>query len=139
MSKPRLVFDTNTLVSAVLIKQSVPRQAFDLALEQGVILMSLPVLEELNAVLSRPKFNRYITETERIRFLVALLREAEMIAGHAQITACRDASDNKFLELGVDGRADYIVSGDADLLVLHPFRGIAILTPRAFLESFPHK
>ena len=51
-------------------------------------------------------------------------------------TDCRDAKDNKFLELAVSGKADCIVSGDADLLVLNPFRGIPILTPREFLTRY---
>lgn len=52
----------------------------------------------------------------------------------APITACRDPKDDKFLELAVSGRATHIISGDTDLLTLNPFRGIAILPPRAFLE-----
>jgi predicted nucleic acid-binding protein len=51
------------------------------------------------------------------------------------ITDCRDAKDNKFLELAVSGKADCVVSGDSDLLVLNPFRGISILTPREFLSG----
>jgi uncharacterized protein len=51
------------------------------------------------------------------------------------IRACRDAKDDKFLELAVSGRAAYIISGDDDLLVLHPFRGIAIMTAAEFLQA----
>jgi predicted nucleic acid-binding protein len=51
------------------------------------------------------------------------------------IEACRDSDDDKFLELAVEGEADLIISGDSDLLVLHPFEGIAILSPAGFLES----
>ena len=71
-----------------------------------------------------------------MRFLVALLKEAEMVEIAETITDCRDAKDNKFLELAVSGKADCIVSGDADLLVLNPFRGIPILTPREFLTRY---
>lgn len=70
-----------------------------------------------------------------MRFLVALLKETELIEITTSVTACRDVKDNKFLELAVSGKADYIVSGDEDLLVLNPFRGIPILTPRNFLNS----
>ena len=48
---------------------------------------------------------------------------------------CRDSKDNKILELAVSGAADFVVSGDGDLLVLHPFRGISILRPREFLQA----
>jgi predicted nucleic acid-binding protein len=51
------------------------------------------------------------------------------------VHACRDARDDKFLELAVNGRAAYIISGDADLLVLHPFRDIAIMTAAEFLQT----
>jgi len=51
------------------------------------------------------------------------------------IVACRDAKDDKFLEAAVAGTADAIVSGEADLLTLHPFRGISILSPTAFLAA----
>ena len=49
------------------------------------------------------------------------------------ITACRDPKDDKFLTLAVAANADYIVTGDDDLLVLHPFRGIQIIKPAEFL------
>jgi len=132
----RSAFDTNVIVSAVLLADSVPRRALDKALDEGKILISVPTLLELSEVLSRKKLNAYLLEEERMRFLVALLKEAEMVEITETITDCRDAKDNKFLELAVSGKADCIVSGDADLLVLNPFRGIPILTPREFLTRY---
>ncbi|GEM_PF-1527967 len=88
---------------------------------------------ELDDVLRCPKFDVYLSEERRLTFLAALLREAEMVDVVNVVTACRDPKDNKFLELAVSGRATHIVSGDTDLLVLHPFRGIAEVNPRAFL------
>jgi putative PIN family toxin of toxin-antitoxin system len=131
----RFVFDTNVIVSAALLAGSVPRQAFAKALDRGTILISAPVLLELSQVLAREKLNKYLLESERMRFLVALLKETELVEITTSVTACRDDKDNKFLELAVSGNADYIVSGDQDLLVLNPFRGIPILTPRKFLDS----
>jgi len=58
-----------------------------------------------------------------------------MIEPKAQITACRDVKDNKFLELAIDGGAHLIVSGDNDLLTLHPFQSLRILNPRTFLDQ----
>ena len=132
---PRFVFDTNVIVSAALLAGSVPRQAFDMALDEGTILISVPTLLELAEVLGRKRLNKYLLEHERIRFLAALLKEAELVEVTETITDCRDAKDNKFLELAVSGKADCIVSGDSDLLVLNPFRGISILTPREFLSG----
>jgi uncharacterized protein len=51
------------------------------------------------------------------------------------VTDCRDSKDNKFLELAVSGGAQSIISGDADLLVLDPFRGISIVTPQVFVSQ----
>jgi len=134
-SNPRCVFDTNVFISALLFDQSTPAQAFFAALHSGEILVSADVIMELNDVLGREKFNRYLTEAERERFLRSLLREARLIEIREKVQACRDPKDDKFLELAVNGGADYIVSGDENLLVLDPFRGIPILTPDNFLDA----
>ena len=70
-----------------------------------------------------------------MRFLAALVREAELIEITQEITTCRDSKDDKFLELAVCGNADCVVTGDQDLLVLNPFRGIPVLTPKEFLDQ----
>jgi putative PIN family toxin of toxin-antitoxin system len=130
----RFVLDTNVIVSAVFAG-SVPRQTFDKALDSGKILLSVPTLLELAEVLSRKKLNKYLLEEERMRFLVALLKEAELVHITEKVTECRDDKDNKFLELAVCAKARCIVSGDNDLLALNPFRGIPILRPEEFLRS----
>lgn len=130
----RVVLDTNVVVSALLLSDSVPRQAFDKALDRGEVIISTPVLLELAELLTRDKLNKYLTEQGRMRFLVALLKESELVGITEQISDCRDPNDNKFLELAVCGNADVLVTGDDDLLVLNPFRGIAVLTPRDFLS-----
>ena len=132
----RAVFDTNVIVSAALLAGSVPRRAFDKALDGGSILISVPVLLELAEVLGRPKLNKYLLEEERMRFLISLLKAAELVEVTERVAVCRDAKDDKFLELAVSSRADCIVSGDADLLTLNPFRGIPIITPADFLRHF---
>jgi len=124
----RFVFDTNVIVSALLLQRSIVRQAFDKAIEQGKLLVSQVVVEELNEVLRRKGFDKYVTEDERIEFITALVREAILVEITDTVTECRDPKDNRFLELAVSGQATCIVSGDDDLLVLHPFRGIPVLT-----------
>ena len=135
MNDLRVVLDTNVVVSAMLLPGSVPRRALDKGLDQGSILISIPVLLEIAEVLTREKFDRYLTESERLRFLVALLKETELIEIREQIDVCRDPKDNKFLELAICGKADFIITGDDDLLDLDPFRGLRIITPRDFLEA----
>ena len=133
----RIVLDTNTLVSAALIKKSISRDAFDKALQIGQLLASEKTLNELADVLARKKFDKYISLKERQKFYVSYLEIVDMKDIMEVITDCRDSKDNKFLEIAVSGKAHIIVSGDADLLVLHPYRNIEILTPRQFLEWQP--
>jgi putative PIN family toxin of toxin-antitoxin system len=130
----RFVFDTNVLVSALLLTDSIPRRAFDRALTIGKVLLSFATLAELNGVLGREQFRKYVSLEDVRRFLAALVREAEWIEVKSSISACRDPKDNMFLELAVDGRASHLITGDADLLCLNPFRSVAVLTPQAFLE-----
>jgi uncharacterized protein len=129
----RFVFDNNVVVSAALIRESTSRRAFDCALDRGKLLMSLPVFAELHEVLHRERFRKYIQTDEARRLLATLLKQAEWVEAGVKIAACRDANDDKFLELAVSGWASHIITGDRDLLELNPFRGIPILTPDAFL------
>ncbi len=131
----RFVFDTSAIVSAVLLKHSVVRQAFDQAIAQGKLLVSQATVDEANEVLRRKGFDKYVLEEERIEFVTALVRDAILVEITEQIRACRDPKDDKFLELAVCGNAACIVSGDDDLISLHPFRGIPIVTPRQFLDD----
>jgi putative PIN family toxin of toxin-antitoxin system len=134
-SNPRCVFDTNVLVSAPLFDESGPAQAFFAVLRTGEVLVSADVILELDDVLGREKFRSYVSEAERERFLRSLLREARLVEIREKIQACRDPKDDKLLKLAVNGGADCIVSGDDDLITLDPFRGIEVLSPRAFLDT----
>ena len=136
MSSPRFVFDTNTIVSALILPESIPRRAFDGALERGKILLSMPTLLELSGVLTRQKFDKYLLDKKGKEFLAALVRQAAFVEITEEITDCRDPKDNKFLELAACGAADYLITGDSDLLELNSFRGIRILQPRDLLDTF---
>jgi putative PIN family toxin of toxin-antitoxin system len=134
--KARYVFDTNVTISAALFEQSPPGRALHAALSRGELLVSRASLAELAEVLGRKKFDRYLTREEREEFLVKLVREAVVVDITEEVRACRDAKDDKFLELAVCGGACCVVTGDVDLLALHPFRGIAILSAAQFLDAF---
>jgi putative PIN family toxin of toxin-antitoxin system len=134
-SSTRYVFDTNTLISAVLFAHSTSGQALRRALKQGEVLISSATLEELAEVLQREKFDQYITAAEREEFLEAFVERATFIEPTEEIRICRDAKDDKFLELAVSGGAAYLISGDKDLRALQPFRGIAIVTASEFLAA----
>jgi putative PIN family toxin of toxin-antitoxin system len=107
----------------------------DLAFAGGHVLASTETIDELDEVLRRPKFNRYLKEAERLLFLAAFIRDIKIVEVTERLTECRDPKDDKFLELAVSGNATCIVSGDDDLLVLNPFRGVAILTPQEFMST----
>ena len=131
----RAVLDTNVAVSAALLPRSTPRRAFDQVLEHGTFLVSVSTIAELNEVLRRPRFDRYLTEEKRLEFLAAVVRESELVEVTAVVSVCRDPKDDKFLELALSGAATHIISGDNDLLALHPFRGISILSPQDFVTE----
>ena len=135
MSNLRVVPDTNVVVSAALFPQSPPGEVIDYAMRQRAIIASAATLAELNDVLLRPRFERYLQESRRLEFLQHLEQEAELVTITHRITACRDPKDDKFLELAVSGNASHIITGDNDLLALHPFRNIPIITPAAFLAE----
>ena len=128
------MFDTNVLISALLIPASKPREALDVALRTGTVLASVPLISELHDVLTRKDFSRYIEEQDILTFMAALSQETEFIEVRTTLNACRDRKDNMLLELAVGGQATHLITGDADLLTMNPFRGIQIVTPGAFLE-----
>lgn len=129
------VFDANVLVSAAILPNSTPRRALDAARGQGVILLSVTLFEELQDVMARRKFDRYLSLGERADFLSSLKREAVSVNITVSIHECRDPKDDHVLELAVSGGAACIISGDGDLLDLDPFQGILIRTPAAFLAG----
>jgi putative PIN family toxin of toxin-antitoxin system len=102
-----------------------------------VILYSEPLLAELVDVLRRPRIrDKYGIYDEDVETVLALiLLRGELVIPDEAITACRDPKDDALLEVAVAGRADVIVTGDEDLLVLHPFRGIGIVGPARFMEN----
>ena len=104
-TETRYVIDTSVIVSALLRPQSIPRQAFDLAFDLGQVIASHATLDELTQVLSRPKFDRYITRQERLKFVATFVRDTTFTEVAISITDCRDPEDNKFLELAVSGNA----------------------------------
>ncbi len=131
----RVVVDTNVLISRLLAPDSTPARAVSHAVRHGQLLASDATLDELAAVIGRPKFDRYLTLKERQQFIRLLGRIVDMPAITHRFSDCKDPKDNKFLDLAVSGSASVIITGDRDLLNLHPFQKIPILTPADYLES----
>jgi uncharacterized protein len=131
--KSRYVVDTNVLVSAVLFKQSMPARVLNEVSRYHQLLASDATLAELTKVFTREKFDRYLSQEDCLLFLSSLSRDAEIIGIRETITVCRDPKDDKFLELALSGKATALITGDKDLLDLHPFRSLPILAPKDFL------
>jgi putative PIN family toxin of toxin-antitoxin system len=130
----RAVIDTNVLISAVIFPNSVPRQAVRKALHHGILLFSDSTLNELRTVLLRSKIDRYVTREERAVFLAQLESVAEIVPTVQIVRECRDPKDDKFLEVALNGRGDVIITGDTDLLEMHPWREVAVVAPLDYLR-----
>jgi len=123
------------VVSAALRENSVPERALLRAEETDVFALSAEVDAEIAEVLSRPRFAAAISAVRRMRILDILRGEAVWFSPSERVTDCRDDKDNKYLELALASGTDAIVSGDADLLVLHPWRGVRMLRPADYLAE----
>jgi uncharacterized protein len=124
MRAERYVVDSNVLISA--LSQPSGRTAEVLAeirARGGVLLFSDETFAELASRLLRQKFDRYVDQSTRQRFLADLASVGEWVAIAGTVRACRDVEDDKFLETAINGEADCLVTGDADLLGLDPFQG----------------
>lgn len=98
--------------------------------------MSHEQLQEINTVLQRPKFSKYIHPHELEEFISLLSLKIIVPSNYGKINDCRDAKDNMILEAAVYGNADFIITGDEDLLTLNPYRWIKILSPVTFIKQF---
>jgi len=136
----RLVLDTSTVVSAMLRPASLPRQVFLHAFARYEVCVSASTLAEFEKVLTRPKFNRYLDQKERLAFYNLYRKHARLwpITESEELAfgkVCRDKNDQKFLILAASCGAKTLISSDADLLVMQPWGEISILSPSDFLGA----
>jgi len=129
----RVVLDTNVLVSTALKRQSTLGEAVHIVDQHHRLLKSQVTEQQLFEVVAR-SYLATIIPADTQAWLRKLMTAAELVAITERIAACRDPTDDKFLELAVSGHADLIVSGDGDLLALDPFRGIPIVSPATFVQ-----
>jgi uncharacterized protein len=133
----RVVFDTSTLIGAVLRPRSLPAQALTHARRMGVLVASVQTLEELRGVLGRPVFDRYREPADRLRFFSIYVSWVTVVDEVPPVVACRDPKDDKFLALAKAAQARWLVSSDSDLLVTGSFEETRILLPTAFVGLTP--
>lgn len=133
----KVVLDTNQLVSSLLSTQGLQRQLIDAWRRGAFLLLLLPgQIDEVAEVLSRPKIKKKypIGSKDREAFLQLLRVDALLLPHHLRAPGvCRDPDDDYLLGCAVAGGADYLVTGDDDLLTIGRYRGVAILRAREFL------
>jgi putative PIN family toxin of toxin-antitoxin system len=128
MTRDRVVFATNVLISGALSATSTPARALEKAITEAQLLASTATLREFIAKLLSAKFDPYLSRAARDALILRLAPLIEIVEIVQSVQASRDPRDVKFLDVALNGRATAIISGDGDLLTLHRFRGIAILT-----------
>jgi len=133
MKRPHLVLDTNILVSA-LVFGGPPREILNMIIAGAVnCSLSLPILDELQDVLQRPKFGfspqQAMGIAEDLSTLCAIVNPLEQIS-----VIGADPDDDRILECALEARARIIISGDAHLLDLRAYEGIRIMNPSEFLQ-----
>ena len=129
----RIVIDTGVLVSAAIRPESVPALALEKALLQFDVCVNEETWAELEEVLMRPKFDRYLPQAKRQQFLEGLRSRTLTFSVVEAVSDCTDPKDNKFLALAAAADAELILASDPHLAGLHPWRDIPILPPTAFL------
>lgn len=134
----RVVLDANIFVSAVLKATGNPARIIELVKEEELKLIASPdILAEVKATLLYPKLRKLHRHSARWvkDFLKELSAKADITPGELAVDAIKDdPSDNIYLACAVEGRADFIVSGDAHLKKLQSFRNIPIVDPATFLS-----
>jgi uncharacterized protein len=136
MKADRLVLDTNVLISAALSSKGAPARLMDrLRQTRAVLIFSEPTMAELSSRLMRDKFDPWVDRETRLRFLAEIDAVAEFVGITDAPMGCRDRSDDKFLETALTADCPLIVSGDHDLLAMHPWQNIQILPPTQALET----
>lgn len=134
--RKRVILDTTTLIGVLTKPQGICSDALILCLESCELLASRETLQELVEVSKRDKFDKYVSREEREYIVIECAKRVSLVEITIASTDCRDPKDNKFLSLALSGHADIIVSGNSDLLVLHPYNGIQILGVREFVERY---
>lgn len=131
----RIVVDTGIWISAALRPTSVPAQAVALALARYEVCVSEVTWDELQRVITRDKFERYLPLADRLAFAEAVRQQVSMVPVTSVVTNSPDPNDNPFLALALDAGASLLLASDPHLCQLHPWRGIPILNPAAFVAA----
>ncbi len=134
MTSLKLVIDTNLLISAALSAQGAPAKLVLCALARHRLVFSQTTFDELRTRIYRPKFDRYISLDDRERLLRDFNACAIWVEAGEPGLFCRDRDDDHFIEAALKSKADYLVSGDKDLLEAPPVQGLRVVSVHQALE-----
>ena len=129
--KIRVVIDTNLWISFLISKEYRKIDTLFLS-KKMIILFSNELINEFLAVVNRPKLRKHFNRDNIEKLMILFNEFGEIIKVHSKVEKCRDPKDNFLLELAKDGKADYLITGDSDLLVLREFSGTNIFTIKEF-------
>ena len=135
LTKSRVVVDTNIFVSA-LLRGGVPAKVLQFCIDKDIKFLLSPILGA-EILKTTQRFEYPPEKQERLKYI--LETHTEKISPTSSLTICRDQDDNKILALAIDGKADYIITGDNDLLALGNLQGIPIVKPKDFLALVKRK
>jgi uncharacterized protein len=113
-----IVIDTNILISAALSPTGTANRAFTRAIQRFTLVQSNATYQEIESRIYKQKFDKYISTQSRKEFIDAIKDNSQFVQTTSQIIICRDLDDNKFLELAIDSNAEFLMTGDNDLLSL---------------------
>jgi uncharacterized protein len=130
----KLVIDTNILISAALSAQGAPAQLVLCTLARHRLVFSQKTFDELRTRIYRPKFDRYISLDDRERLLRDFNACAVWVEPGEPGQYCRDRDDDHFIEAALKAQADYLISGDKDLLDAPPVQGLHVVSVHQALE-----
>jgi hypothetical protein len=134
MKNKRIILDTNIWISFLISKNYT--EIDNLILTSGfTLLFSNESLEEFIEVVNRPKFKKFFSKRDVEKLLSLFDQYAELIVIQSNTHICRDPKDNFLLDLAIDGKADFLITGDKDLLVVGKISGIQIITFQDFLKE----
>ncbi len=135
MQKTKIVIDTNIFISTFLGSKNAKFLIKEVITGEFDLVMGTEQLNELENVLKRPKFSKYISQGEVEEFMANLSLIVTIPAIYDKIDDCRDKKDNMILDEAVYGNAQYIITGDEDLLILNPYRWIRIMKLKDFIKE----
>lgn len=134
MKNKKIILDTNLWISFLISKKF---SQIDNLIENKklVLVFSNELLEEFIDVVNRPKFEKYFSKKDVEKILEYFDLFGKLVKVKSNINICRDEKDNFLLNLSIDSKADYLITGDKDLLILEKIEETKILTFPEFIEQ----